>query len=356
MSTSRIAFCLAEDRPDCGTGLRLAILSLCRHCPSTPIYVYRPDPDSHFSNWAAQFPQVTHIPTAPPGATTWNCKPHALKPLLLEGYRDAVWLDSDVIITRDCRPLLAGLDESALAITQEPASRPNQGTAIRTRAWNLEVARSLPVTLNSSVLRVTKHHLALLECWKEYLCKPEYVECETIPLDDRPVHLASDQDVLNALLGAPQFASIPVHVLQSAIDIIHTGGALGYSSLERLRGIFRPKPTFLHATAGKPWLWLSGAPYWSQRNFFSWHRRLLQELSPYLYEARRYRSQLGEDARWMYWRTGTGTMLRLAGLGHFALRGLPLTIFAGLLQAAKTRRLRTPNSPGGEAATAAGRH
>jgi hypothetical protein len=195
------------------------------------------------------------------------------------------------------------------------------------------------------VLRVTKHHLPLLERWTQYLADPQYLACQSLPVEERPIHMASDQDILNALIGAPEFADIPLHVFRSAVDIIHTGGALGYSWNERLRGVLNPKPTFLHATAGKPWLWLGGEPYWSVRNFFGWHRRLLQELSPYLFECRRYRNQLDQDTRWMYKRTGTGTLLRLLGFGHFALRGLPLSVAASATDAAK--RLRS--SPRSEA-------
>jgi hypothetical protein len=343
MSSQELAFCLAEDRPDGGTGLRLAILSLNQHCPDAPVYVYRPG-DSQFAEWVRKFPQVTLIPQVPEGANSWNCKPQAMRPLLLQGYRSVVWLDSDLVVTRDCRVWFQNMDERTLAITQEPASLAHQGTAVRTRAWKLEARRSVPFTLNSSVLRVTAHHLALLERWTQYLADPQYLAFQARPLEERPIHMASDQDVLNGLIGAPEFADIPLHVFRSAVDIIHTGGALGYSWKERLSGVLKPKPTFLHATAGKPWLWLGGAPYWSERTFFGWHRRLLQETSPYLFEARRYRSQLGEEARWMDKRTGTGTLLRLLGFGHFALRGLPLSVAADATVAIKNFSRPTPTS------------
>jgi hypothetical protein len=347
MASSDIAFCLAEDRPEIETGLRLAILSVCTFCPATPVYVYRPPCDPQFGEWVRQFPQVRWIPHAPEGANSWNCKPQALKPVLADGHRSAVWLDSDLIITSDCRPLFQNLDDRTLAITQEPASLGHQGTAVRTRAWKLEARRALPFTLNSSVLRVTKQHLPLLERWTQYLADPQYLACQSLPVEERPIHMASDQDILNALIGAPEFADIPLHVFRSAVDIIHTGGALGYSWNERLRGVLKPKPTFLHATAGKPWLWLGGAPYWSVRNFFGWHRRLLQELSPYLFESRRYRNQLDQDTRWMDKRTGTGTLLRLLGFGHFALRGLPLSVAASATDAAKRLSRSSPRSEAG---------
>jgi len=347
MPSSEIAFCLAEDRADCEIGLRLAILGLCRHCPGTPVYVYRPASSSTFADWAKQFPQVLWIPHTPVGADTWNCKPQALKPLLADGFRQAVWLDSDILVTRDFRELLTGLDDSVLAVAQDPGSAAYPGTAERTQGWNFEVRRALPFTLNSSVLRVTPRHLPLLNRWMECLGDPRYLAAQALPLEQRPVHMMGDQDLLNALIGAPGFEDIPLHIFATATDIIHAGGALGYSLVERLNGLFKPKPAFLHAIAGKPWLWLGGGTYWSQPNFFSWHRRLLQELSPYLAEARAYRRQLGEDSQWMDRRTATGTLLRVLGLGHFALRGLPLTVAASIIEparkmSARMQKLRNP--------------
>jgi hypothetical protein len=331
MSSREIAFCLAEDRPDYEIGLRLAVLSLSRCCPGAPVYVYRPTLDGEFARWACSLPQVIVIPKTPTGASRWNCKPQALKPLFAEGYHEILWLDSDILITRDCRKLFTTLDESVLAVAQEPISLPRQGTKERTRGWNLEVGRSVPFSLNSSVVRVTRHHLPLLDRWTEFLFDPRYQSAQNLALGDRPLHMAGDQDVLNALLGGREFANIPLRVLGSGVDIVHAGGGLGYSVLERLRGASKPQPTFLHAAAGKPWLWLGGAPYWSQRNFFSWHRRLLQELSPYVYESRQYDQQLGMNSHWMYRRTTTGTFLRALGCGHFALRGLPLTMAATVI-------------------------
>ena len=353
MSAKEIIFCLAEDRPDHETGLRLAILSLARHCPASPVCVYKPPTDSGFGEWVRQFAQVTWVPNVPAGSHAWNCKPHALKPLLEEGYRRAVWLDADLVVTRDPRPLFERLDDPTLAVTQEPASLPHQGTATRTRAWSLEVGHALPFTVNSSVVHVTRHHFSLLTAWARLLDNPEYLACQKLPLEKRPIHMASDQDILNALVGSGEFQDIPLHVFRSGVDIIHAGGALGYSWGERLRGLSHVKPAFFHATAGKPWLWFSGQPYWSQRTFFSWHRRILQETSPYLHEVRQYRDQLGLDTRWMEWRTATGTCLRLLGFGHFALRGLPLALAASAMETLQSRS--RPAEPIGEGVPVFGR-
>src|SRR5437667_10639258 len=276
MSLHGIAFCLAEDRFDCEIGLRLAILSLDKHCSGAPVYVFRPTFDGEFAAWARRFRHVTVIPTMPAGTSGWNCKPRALNLLLAEGYREVVWLDSDTVVTRDCRKLFTCLYESVVAVAQEAASVSWQGTERRTRGWNLPVGRRLPFTLNSCVVRMTKYHLRLLDRWIECLSIPQYLAAQNMAFEDRPLHLMGDQDVLNALIGADEFADLTIHVLGTGIDIIHAGAGRSYSVLERLRGIFRSKPTFLHAWSGKPWLWLGGALYWSQGNLFSacWHRRL----------------------------------------------------------------------------------
>ena len=58
----------------------------------------------------------------------------------------------------------------------------------------------------------------------------------------------SDQDVLNALLGSEEFACLPIRILKTGLDVIHSGGALAYSLSERLRGLVRPIPPFVHET------------------------------------------------------------------------------------------------------------
>ena len=346
MQTSHeIAFCLAEDRADSETGLRLAILSLARHAPEARVFLYRPSPTAQFSEWVGRFPQVTFIPDRPEGANSWNCKPHALAPALAEGYRQAVWLDSDIILTRDVRPLFARLDDRTVACAQEPASLAYQGTEHRTRAWGLEVGKPSAMTFNSCVVRVTKEHLSLLDRWTQLMQSAEYLRSQRLPLAERPLHMMGDQDVLNALLGSREFASIPIRLLRSGTDVIHAGGALGYSLRERLAGIPRKKPAFLHASAGKPWLWLGGGPGWSRRDFFGWHRRLLQEVSPYVAEARRYKAELGMNSSWMEQSSGVGTALRVLGLGHFALRGLPITAVATVLNGLRIMRGATIGRP-----------
>src|SRR5262249_22732661 len=107
----RPVFCLAEDRAAEEIGLRLAPVSLRQCCPGASVIVYRPNPTDDFRGWVRGLPNVTLIPQLPAGAFAWNCKPHALLPLLEEGWPEVVWLDSDILLARDCLPLFDGLGE-----------------------------------------------------------------------------------------------------------------------------------------------------------------------------------------------------------------------------------------------------
>jgi hypothetical protein len=169
----------------------------------------------------------------------------------------------------------------------------------------------------------------LLTRWRELLERPDYVAIQARPVAERPLAMASDQDVLNALLGSGDFAEVPIGVFGNGRDIIHSGGALGYSFTERLRGLFLPHPTFVHAISAKPWIILE--PGGREPGRRGWFRRLMHEVSPYLVHARRYRDRLDEPCRWMDWHTPLGSVLRVAGLGHWALRGMPVSAVAAVL-------------------------
>ena len=54
-------YCLAEDRDGAEIGLRFAIASMLRVCPSARIVVYRPRPTPEFQRWLAGMQRVELI-------------------------------------------------------------------------------------------------------------------------------------------------------------------------------------------------------------------------------------------------------------------------------------------------------
>jgi hypothetical protein len=321
-------YVIAEDRPDSEIGLRFTLASLFAADENANVVAYWPCVTEDFRTWASRFKGLRLIPRRPVGASSWNCKPNAILPLIRKEFDEAIWLDSDLLVTRDPAPLFKAVATDAVVLTEEPPSQLHVDSAILATRWGMRPGRSHLVSPNSSVLRVTRVHIPLLERWQTCLSDPYYLEAQRKPLEERPKHLLSDQDVLFALLGSEEFSSLPLRYLRGGLDVIHCGGALGYSLRMRLAGLFRHVPTFLHAISGKPW-WVLSAEYANVHGrWFTFYRRLLQETSPYVREAKRFRAAIAMNAPWLDYHTVLGTTLRMFGLGHFALCGLPLTVAA----------------------------
>ena len=319
-----LTYCLAEDRPE-DTHLRLALLTLREHCPENPVVLFRHDPSGEFSEWLQDFPRVTLIPRRPEGATSWNCKPQALLTLLDRGLPEVVWLDSDLAFTRSCDPLFTGLPPETLVVAEDVRFPLHAGTLGRTKAWGLSPGKIYAGTINSCVLRVTEQHRPLLRRWCELLGDPRYQTAQRQPELDRPFHLRSDQDVLNALLGSQEFADTQVRFLRCGREIIHCSGrGRSYSGRERLLGLIHPIAPVLHNPSEKAWAILNPAPEAKRRTKFS--ERLFVEISPYVTLARKYEAQLGSETAWLRYRSPLGRLLRGLGFNHFALPGLPLVL------------------------------
>ena len=214
---------MAEDRPD-DAGLRLALLSLRAQCPGVPLTLFRPGATAKFRAWLESFPQATLVEERLPGADNWNCKPQALEALLNAGHQEVIWLDSDLAFTRPFTYLFDGLAPETIVVSEDLRFALPQGSLKRTQGWNLPLGNTYPATINSCVLRVTAHHRPLLSRWLELMATPQYREAQVKWVGERACHLRSDQDLLNALLGSREFASVPVKFLECGRDLIHCSG------------------------------------------------------------------------------------------------------------------------------------
>jgi hypothetical protein len=325
-------YSFADDRPDSEQGLRLAIASLVSSNSIAQIVCHKPWSSSSFDAWACRYANLVLHAHRPDGANSWNCKPHALIPLLEAGADQVAWIDSDMLVTSNPDIVFKRYPTNALIVTEEPDFAQYPDAASQAEAWGWKPGNRHMELINSSVVRATAVHLPLLRRWRDALADPRYVHVQTLPFSQRPRHMLSDQDVLFSLLGSYDFRDIPVIVLKGGIDIIHCGGALGYSLSMRLSGLGRPLPTFLHAIAGKPWWVLSDTYRQCHSAWFSFYRGLLQETSPYVREARKYRDKIEMPMPWLERHTLLGRALNCAGFGNHALTGMPLTLAAMFLK------------------------
>jgi hypothetical protein len=320
-------FCIAEDRRSEETGIRLLLLSLREHCPEKAVFVFRPNPTDDFQHWLGAFPQVTLIPERPPGAEGWNCKPQALLALMDRGFDEIIWLDSDILLTRSPMDLFHSTSANEIVVAEEMGNMPGQGSAARTEGWGLLIGRAFPITMSSCILKATRFHRLLLQRWQEMMQRPEYQAAKCLPVDERKFYLSGDQDILNALLGSTEFQEIPVCFLKRGRDLIHSGGYRSYSFRERIAGLLRPIPPFLHIPCTpKPWIALNRSiPFTGSFWFF---RKLSLELSSYVVSAKPYERDLDQDTSWLHYTSPLGTVLKLMGFGYIPLLGMPLAFLA----------------------------
>jgi hypothetical protein len=251
---------------------------------------------------------------------------------LQEGYSGVLWVDTDVIITRDFHQRFLNLDNKTLVVGSEPYWGPQQGGNHRAVTWGLKPGRSLPATANTGIICATSHHVDLLKAWQLLLNPPAYTEVQGQPASDQPLAMVSDQEVLTALLGSEKFSYIPIEMLKRGSDIARCCRAASYTPTERVKSLFEDAPLFIHAMGGKPWrrsYYLaealeSGKPILERLR--ASYEHLYLELSPYVVAARQYQERIDEEATWMEIRSIPAQILRTLSLKHPALQGLPLAL------------------------------
>ena len=338
--------CVHEDRAEYLIGLKLTVLSLAHHCPDLPILISCPYPPDSFRHWVSALPNAQLLTDPALAGFGWNVKPKILLHCLSEGHREVIWIDTDILVSRDFRPRFAHLDDETLVVAQEGYWGQQQGGSYRTVAWGLKPGRTFPATANTAITRVTPRHIELLKAWETMLNHPAYIRAMGQPYYARPLHMLSDMEVFTALLGSTEFSHIPVEMLVRGTDIAQCFGPAGYTPAERLRNLSQGLPTFIHSQGGKPWERAPspGAVWSSEERFLKRLRRYYDyvhlELSPYTSLAHEYQEQLGEETTWMEIHSTPARLCATLSAGHPTLQGFPLALFdAGVRHARRLLRI-----------------
>ena len=256
--------------------------------------------------------------------------------LLDAGFDEVIWIDSDVFVTRDIRPLFHALDEAVFVATEASCAldrNDHDGAGRRAQLWQFSVGRVLPTALNSGILRVTRRHYPLMKRWWELLQSDEYQGCQQKEWMKRPIHMQGDQDVLTALLTSTEFAHIPLKVLRRSKHIVQFDGVWGYTTAERLRNLLGDGPTFIHSMGSKPWVvrWES-----ERRNGLGEYFKMVYlDVSPYTLSSAKFKEDLACDTNWMCAHYKFSAILRSLAMQHPALTGLPMAVFADIARLIK---------------------
>ncbi len=322
--------CIYEDRPKQMVGVKLLILSLTKHCPNLRISLISPKVEPQFRQWLTSYPQVELQEKKLTGSGSYNIKPAVLLDNLKRGEEECVWIDTDIIINGDITPLLEESAETVI-VTQDPWEYPS-GSTYRAQTWKLEVGRDLPGAFNSSVVRVTHYHIALMEAWLKLTQDPEYLRQQTMPARLRNGNMLSDQDIISALLASKNFSHFPVKRLQHPQEILQHHGAGAYGFSERLITLTNGLPPFIHAMGTiKPWQ-IVDEEVMIKKLELAHKSRLLQilriyyeqfyiELSPYVHLAQQYRETMEEPDSWLVNHSPAVSLSMLLSGNHPSLKG-----------------------------------
>jgi hypothetical protein len=330
VSLIRSVICIAEDRASFEPAIKLLIASLARHGSSTPIQLFFPPASDELEAWVTKHEDVRLLRAMPSNSSSFNIKPDIILSLLNRGYDEVIWIDSDIIVINDIRPIFGGMERETFVVTEEALSgRHYDYGGRRAELWGFSVGRKLPFAVNTGVIRVTNFHRPLLERWRDLLDCPKYREAHLANFAERPWHMFTDQDVLTAVLSSSEFSSVPLKILRRGRDIIQYYGPLGYTVLERASTFFGGGPKFVHSQGPKPWDY-SWSDITSSSKDFLWVVYL--DVSPYTLAALKYKEELS-DAKWMEPHFGLSKLLRAIGLWYAPLVGLPLAMMWGVKNA-----------------------
>ncbi len=333
--------CIHEDRPNNLIGLKLAVLSVMRHSPELSVLISCPYPPESLCQWVESFGQVQLASFPELGKLGWNIKPVLLLHLLEAGASEIIWLDSDIIVNGGILSTLICCNPDRLVATEETYWGQKNGGTLRTVAWGLTPGRELPSTINTGLVRVTRHHIPLIKAWKLLCSHPSFVHVQGLPWYERPLHMVGDQDLLTALVGSTEFSDLDILLLKRGMDIAQCFGPAGFTPIERIKRLSVGLPPLIHAMGPKPWNKPLPSPairdpekplLKSLRDYYSY---LSLEVSPYVPMARQYREELEDETHWMELTSPLGKLMATV-MGHDPiLQGLPLSVFDAL-----ARRLR----------------
>jgi hypothetical protein len=306
--------CAFDDRPADVLGLKLLVCSLARYLPDVPVHLACPVADADFRRWLLSYPQVTLDEAGHLKGKGWDVKPLLIRQLLEMGHDTVMWMDSDIIVTRDFRSLMP--DDRSLVVTEE-AWLNRFGVEQRTIGWGLAIGRELP-GVNTCIVRANAGHLGLIRTWQEMLQHPDYQRARALPFELRAPHLLGDQDVLLGLLGSQRFLDVDVHVLRAGREIIQSSGVQGYPPLQRLAHLLRGLPPLIHSQGHKPWRSPDTSSAARMREFLL---QLHLETAPYTHFARQYRAAIQPFPACLEIRSPLGRLSNVFSLGQPALRG-----------------------------------
>lgn len=169
-----------DDRPDRNAvGLKLLMLSVAEHAPDDVLHVVLPDVPEALADWIRRHAPQVQVHRWQPQGEGWSAKPEVLLYLMNQGLEEVIWLDADLMLIRNPRPLWEAVPDEVLMVAEDLARRYDAALGNeKARVWGYEKKRDLATGLNSAVLRMTKRHRPLIESWRAHLQDERYLQAQ----------------------------------------------------------------------------------------------------------------------------------------------------------------------------------
>jgi hypothetical protein len=303
--------------------------SLCSVDQAVSLHLTVPDAPAKVREWAASRPEVELSTERLPGLSGWNIKPSLLLKELDAGCKEALWLDSDMIVSQPISKVLQRYPREALILAEEWTDAPPLAIA---EGWGLKSKRPISV-VNNCFVRVTQAHRQMMERWIAMLHDPRYRAAQALPYDKRPKHFLHDGWPLIALLECEEFAGVEYDYIRRNGEIAQCAGSSGYRPMHRMMDVFRGLPALIHALGRKPWEEPT-AEGGAQRLLLD----LATDVSPYVLASQKVARKLGMNPSWTEARTLPGKVLRGVTNGHPGMAGLPLAVLHSVEMRVKKMR------------------
>jgi len=307
--------------------VKLLALSLQAYSPGVPLHLFAPSEKMSdvFRDWVASRAPHVHIKDIPPGTGHgWSAKPFVLRDMLNDGHREVLWMDSDIIVTKDIRPRFAGLPENTFSVSGQPGA----SDAERATVWGFAIRRSLVTSINTCLIRATAKHMPLLHTWIRLTQERKFVGAQRLEFSRRPAPLYGDQDLLEGILisdALPAIDQPELDYIWHGTEILH-GGAV---SLKQLMSTSYELPMFVHGHGLKPWnlQYIAGA----RRQKLKY---VCLELSLFCWVAKRYAAALDEPTLnlWIHPRSVVGILSQVLTGNHPYLRQVPAHILQRIVR------------------------
>jgi hypothetical protein len=295
--------------------------SLCAADRDVSLHLTVPDAPEAVRAWARRRPEAILSTARPEGVTGWDVKPFLLLQELREGRPEALWLDDDIIVTREISSLVGRFPPDSLILAEEWV----QAEAIpATPFWGLPAGRVIPV-VNNCFIRAAQVHRPFLERYLEMTRHPRYRAAQSLPPERRPQHLAHDGWLLIMLLQSEEFSHVDFACIRRGRDIAQCAGSSGYRPSDRILDLFRGLPPLIHGLGRKPW-----EPPREASRLQRFLLDLATDVSPYVLAARKPAKMIDVSPQWLEARTAPGALLRAMTGGHPAMAGLPLAAMHAL--------------------------